>query len=150
MFRQISASAPSKVILHGEHAVVYGKSAVAASLDLRTRICLTPILNDSILEVDFPDVGVVKQHWKSKEVKECLLNKRPPEAAAEPILDEAFLKVVQSFVMTEKTDGGLQDQDDLQTASLTCFFYLYSILCDKFLPMHIKVESEACDGPCPA
>ena len=67
MLRHINVSAPSKVILHGEHAVVYGKSAIAASLDLRTKMCLVP-LQENILEVDFPDVGV-KKIWKSKEIK---------------------------------------------------------------------------------
>ncbi|KAL1481759.1 hypothetical protein MTO96_034236 [Rhipicephalus appendiculatus] len=33
----ITASAPGKTIIHGEHAVVYGKAAVAASVNLRTR-----------------------------------------------------------------------------------------------------------------
>ena len=37
-WRSITASAPAKVILHGEHSVVYGKLALAASIDLRTKV----------------------------------------------------------------------------------------------------------------
>jgi mevalonate kinase len=35
---EIVVSAPGKVILHGEHSVVYGKTALAVSIDLRTTV----------------------------------------------------------------------------------------------------------------
>jgi len=33
-WRSVTASAPAKVILHGEHSVVYGKLALAASIGM--------------------------------------------------------------------------------------------------------------------
>ena len=35
--RTVTVTAPGKVILHGEHSVVYGKAALAVSIDLRTK-----------------------------------------------------------------------------------------------------------------
>ena len=59
-FSKMTVSAPSKVILHGEHAVVFGKTAVAAALDLRTRMTLKP--HNDLVVVKFPDLGI-SQSW---------------------------------------------------------------------------------------
>ena len=138
MFRQITVSAPSKVILHGEHAVVYGKSAVAASLDLRTRMYLIPFCDrqPNVLEVDFPDVRV-KHSWKGEDIEDRLLSHRPTSFPSDDI-SSVFLRLVQDFIR----ETGDKYHEDLQLASLTCFFYLYSILCQEFVPMRIKVESD--------
>jgi mevalonate kinase len=134
MFRQISVSAPSKLILHGEHAVVYGKSAVASSLDLRTRMQIIP-LAERVIEVDFPDVGV-SQRWYGEDVQHHILDQRPESLYNQDEIDEDFLSCIHAFL------SGEEDREDLKLASLTCFFYLYSLLCKDFVPMKIKVESE--------
>ncbi|KAJ2538488.1 Mevalonate kinase, partial [Coemansia sp. RSA 1933] len=50
-------SAPGKVILFGEHAVVYGKTAIASSLDMRAYALVAP-RKDGKVRVLLPDVNV--------------------------------------------------------------------------------------------
>ena len=96
LFPTVCVSAPSKAILAGEHAVVYGKRALAGSLDLRTRMRISPNDNDDAIAVDFPDLGF-KRAWPLKAVDEQVLSRRSSVLASE--LDRDFLQqVVQPFV----------------------------------------------------
>jgi mevalonate kinase len=52
--RSLTVSAPGKLILMGEHAVVYGRPALVAAIDLRLRVTLSPA--DHVI-LDLPALG---------------------------------------------------------------------------------------------
>ncbi|KAK0419477.1 hypothetical protein QR680_014168 [Steinernema hermaphroditum] len=63
-------SAPGKIILFGEHAVVQGKTAIAGSIDLRTYVSLFTSA-DGRIYLSMPDLGVEKT-WMLKDLVKAL------------------------------------------------------------------------------
>ena len=54
---KIIISAPGKLMLFGEHAVVYGKPCMVTAVDQRMRATVT-LLDRPVLQIDSPDVGI--------------------------------------------------------------------------------------------
>jgi len=52
-------SAPAKFILSGEHSVVYGKDALVATIDLRTRGDAQIVFSQKELPPYFADINLV-------------------------------------------------------------------------------------------
>eukprot|EP00126_Sphaerothecum_destruens_P004044 Sdes_comp17932_c0_seq1m7188 len=63
-------SAPGKVILFGEHAVVYGVTAVASSVELRTFAKLEIGSDPDLISLSLPDSSSHSFSWKISELRQ--------------------------------------------------------------------------------
>ncbi|XP_023981477.1 mevalonate kinase-like isoform X2 [Physeter macrocephalus] len=114
-------SAPGKVILHGEHAVVHGKVALAVALNLRTFLWLQPHSNGKV-GLNLPIIGI-KRAW---------------DVAKLQMLDTSFLKQGDVTALTpeqveklKEVAGFPKDCADHEHLAVLSFLYLYLSICQK-------------------
>lgn len=112
----IFVSAPGKAILHGEHAVVHGKVALAVSLNLRTYLRLQAT-NTGKVCVNLPNIDRFLS-WDLSELKrlKSFCSGRREEAK---LLDPELMRGLRDFV---GADNGNLDTCTMATLS---FLYLY-------------------------
>ncbi|KAM9810941.1 mevalonate kinase [Neosynchiropus ocellatus] len=132
-------SAPGKAILHGEHAVVHGKVALAVSLNLRTYMKLKSTNNGKV-SVCLPNINAFLS-WDLKDLK-AILTYSSDNRVEVKRLDTELVKRLHYFVGV--TNGNL---DTCNMATLS-FLYIYlSLFGAGGLPsMTVSVWSELPTG----
>jgi len=125
----VYVSAPGKVILHGEHAVVYGKTAIAASVGLRTEMFIKTESEHVILLL--PDLNK-SYSWTTMEL-ESLAKHIPRQSSPGPAQTEV-LKRIQEFLSSSEN----QPSDN----GVIAFIYLYLSILPQCPPMTARITSD--------
>ncbi|XP_015249816.1 PREDICTED: mevalonate kinase [Cyprinodon variegatus] len=114
--RDCLISAPGKAILHGEHAVVHGKVALAVSLNLRTYLQLKA-KDDGKVSINLPNIETFVS-WELSELKQlipCFSDKKEEVQR----LDPELVKKLREFMGVN--NGNL----DSSTTATLAFLYIY-------------------------
>lgn len=150
-------SAPGKVILHGEHSVVHGKTALATSLNIRTNMTFRETNSvDGKITLDLPNLSL--QHFYTiQELNDVFLSTPPPLLKGsysdfnlchpELIDTSKFIGTLRDYVQKSVK---LQQLPFPQECALVTFLFLYTgIFCSvnvQIQPFFIEVVSDLAVG----
>ncbi|KAE8344277.1 hypothetical protein BDV24DRAFT_21114 [Aspergillus arachidicola] len=123
-------SAPGKVIVFGEHAVVHGKAAMAAAISLRSYLLVTTLTKSQrTITLNFRDIGL-NHTWSIDELPWDLFHQPTKKkyyydlvTSIDPELLDAILPLV------ERISPDLpEDKRKHQRGAATAFLYLFCAL----------------------
>ncbi|GAA5952602.1 hypothetical protein JCM3765_002219 [Sporobolomyces pararoseus] len=123
--KKLITSAPGKVILFGEHAVVHGVTAIASSIDLRC-YCLAASRSDNVVSLELPDLSY-SQSW---EISSLPWEKIRSSSQKAPRSDEA----PDQELLTLLANSYVKPDILKAVQAAQAFLYLYMHLCGASRP----------------
>ena len=152
-----TVSAPGKVILHGEHSVVHGKTALAAGLNIRTNMTFKEIDSvDGKITLDLPNLSL--QHFYTvQELNDAFLSNPQPLLKGsysefnisnpELINTSKFIGTLREYVLKSVK---VQQFPFAQECALVTFLFLYTgIFCSvnvQIQPFSVELVSDMAVG----
>ncbi|OVA05765.1 GHMP kinase N-terminal domain [Macleaya cordata] len=122
---EVRARAPGKIILSGEHAVVHGSTAVAASIDLYTQVTLRipsgADSNDGLLKINLKDMGL-EFSWPIERIKEALPELGNPLSSQPQSCSQESLRSIAALV----EEQNIPEAKIGLAAGISAFLWLYT------------------------
>ncbi|KAF5206524.1 Mevalonate kinase [Thalictrum thalictroides] len=123
---EVTARAPGKIILSGEHAVVHGSTAVAASIDLYTQVFLRISTTDSesddgLLRLHLKDMGF-EFSWPTGRIKEVLPDAGNPLSSSPWSCSPESIKAISNLV----EEQNIPEAKIGLVAGISAFIWLYT------------------------
>ncbi|XP_074868543.1 mevalonate kinase isoform X2 [Carettochelys insculpta] len=129
--KPLRVSAPGKAILHGEHAVVHGKAALAVALNLRTFLQIRPCDRGKVL-VHLPDIGASLK-WEAVQLQTLLITFSGG-------LDESKSPTPEQMDKLKEFAGICSGLPTIESLATLSFLYLYLSISAKYRQVPPSVE----------
>ena len=121
-------SAPGKVIVFGEHAVVYGKAALAAAISLRSYLHVAPVSeSERTVTLNFHDIGL-DHTWDIDSLPWEVFHQPSKKKFYYDIvttLDPQLLEAIQPHVQAASKEGSSDEQQKIHLRAASAFLYLF-------------------------
>ncbi|CAG7727717.1 unnamed protein product [Allacma fusca] len=146
MSGKITVSAPGKVILHGEHAVVHFKKAIAVSVGLYTTVEVQPLNSDRVT-FQFPaialDVSLSFDHIRELQASVGIDYRYSRLDAHKKIpLEPASVAVIQDFVKTMNLIPPSSEAAGAQAKAAEAFLGLYLAIFEEPTALLFNCQTE--------
>lgn len=136
MMPAFMTSAPGKVIVYGEHAVVYGKAAMAAAVSLRSYLLVTALSKSQrTISLRFPDISF-SHTWNIDDLPWALFSQPSKKRFYYDLVTSLDPDLVQSLqphlaLISPHASG---EQKKIHSSAALSFLYLFLSLGSQSFP----------------